>query len=72
MTYHLPFSAAVQVVVHQRRRIAVDGGRGIIQGSQQIFLDVADIGGVVSHTVQHILDVGTTQLQEPDLTTSAG
>lgn len=60
-----PFSAAVQVVVHQGRIVAVDGGRGVIQGSQQIFLDVADIGGVVPHTVQHILDVGTVQLQEP-------
>ena len=52
-------------MVHQGRIVAVDGGWGVIQGSQQIFLDVADIGGVVSHTVQHILDVGTTQLQEP-------
>ncbi len=59
------FSAAVQVVVHQGRIVAVDGGRGVIQGSQQIFLDVADIGGVLPHTVQHILDVRTVQLQEP-------
>ena len=59
------FSAAVQVVVHQGRIVAVDGGRGVIQGSQQIFLDVADIGGVLPHTFQHILDVGTVQLQEP-------
>ena len=27
-----PFSAAVQVVVHQGRIVAVDGGRGVIQG----------------------------------------
>ena len=60
-----PFSAAVQVVVHQGSVVAVDGGRGVIQGSQKIFLDVADIGGVLPHTVQHILDVGTVQLQEP-------
>ena len=28
-----PFSAAVQVVVHQGRIVAVDGGWGVIQGS---------------------------------------
>ena len=52
-------------MVHQGRIVAVDGGRGVIQGSQQIFLDVADIGGVLPHTVQHILNVRTVQLQEP-------
>ena len=52
-------------MVHQGRIVAVDGGRGVIQGSQQIFLDIADIGGVLPHTVQHILDVRTVQLQEP-------
>ena len=45
--------------------VAVNGGRSVIQGSQQIFLDVADIGGVLPHTVQHILNVGNVQLQEP-------
>ena len=44
--------------------IAVHRDRGVIQRRQQIFLDVADIGGVLPHPVQHILDVGTVQLQE--------
>ena len=52
-------------MVHQGRIVAVNGGQGIIKGSQQIFLDVADIGGVFPHTVQHILDVRIVQLQKP-------
>ena len=51
-------------MAHQGSVVAVDGGRGVIQSGQQVFLDIADIGGVLPHTVQHILDVGTVQLQE--------
>ena len=56
-----PFSAAVHIVTHQGSVVAVNSGRSVIQGSQQIFLDVTDIGGVLPHTVQHILDMGTVQ-----------
>ena len=45
----------VHVVLYQGRIIIADGGRSVIQGRQQIFLDVADIGGVVPHTVHDIL-----------------
>ena len=62
-----PISAAVHIVAHQGSVVAVDGGRGVIQSGQQVFLDIADIGGVLPHTVQHILDVGAVQLQEPGL-----
>ena len=51
-------------MAHQGSVVAVDGGRGVIQSGQQVFLDIADIGGVLPHPVQHILDVGTVQLQE--------
>ena len=47
--------------------VAVNGGRGIIQRRQQVFLDIADIGGVLLHPFQHILDVGAADLQEPGL-----
>ena len=54
-------------MAHQGGVVAVDGGRGVIQSGQQVFLDIADIGGVLPHTVQHILDMGTVQLEEPGL-----
>ena len=45
------------IVLHQRRIVAVDGGRGVIQRRQKVFLDIADIGGVVLHTVHDILNM---------------
>ena len=54
-------------MLHQGRIVAVDGDWGIIQRRQQIFLDVADIGGVVLHAVHDILNMRTVQLQEPGL-----
>ena len=36
-------------MAHQGSVVAADGGRGVIQGGQQVFLDVADIGGVFPH-----------------------
>ena len=57
----------VHIVLHQGRIVAVDGGRGVIQRRQKIFLDIADIGGVVLHTVHDILNMGTVQLHKPGL-----
>ena len=47
--------------------IAVHRDWGVIQRGQQIFLDIADIGDVLPHPFQHILDVGAVDLQEPGL-----
>ena len=57
----------VHIVLHQGRIVAVDGGRGVIQRRQKIFLDIADIGGVVLHAVHNILHMGTVQLHKPGL-----
>ena len=54
-------------MLHQGRIVAVDGGRGVIQRRQKVFLDIADIGGVVLHTVHDILNMGTVQLHKPGL-----
>ena len=54
-------------MLHQGRIVAVDGGRGVIQRRQKIFLDIADIGGVVLHAVHDILNMGTVQLHKPGL-----
>jgi len=35
----------------------------IIQGRQQVFLDIADVGGVLPHTVHDILHMGAVKLQ---------
>ena len=35
--------------------------------TEQVFLDIADIGGILPHPIQHILDVRAVQLQEPGL-----
>ena len=47
--------------------VAVNGGRGVIQRRQQIFLDSADIGGIFPHPVKDVLNVGAVQLQKPGL-----
>ena len=64
----MPFSgcsAAVQVMADEGCVIAVHRDRGVIQRHQQIFLDVADIGGVLPHPVKDVLDMRGVQLQEP-------
>ena len=45
------------IMLHQGRIVAVDGGRGVIQRRQKVFLDIADIGGVVLHAVHDILNM---------------
>ena len=57
----------VHIVLHQGRIIAVDGGRGVIQRRQKVFLDIADIGGVVLHAVHDILNMRTVQLHKTGL-----
>ena len=57
----------VHIVLHQGRIVAVDGGRGVIQRRQKVFLDIADIGGVVLHAVHDILNMGAVQLHKPGL-----
>lgn len=54
-------------MLHYGRIIAVDGGCGVIQRRQKVFLDIADIGGVVLHAVHDILNMGTVQLHKPGL-----
>ena len=44
--------------------VVVDGGRSIEQHRPQILLDVADLRGVLPHTVHDKLDVAAVQLQE--------
>ena len=39
-------------MLHQGRIVAVDGSRGVIQRRQKVFLDIADIGGVVFHELK--------------------
>ena len=51
-------------VEREFREINADGDRGVIQGRQQILLDVADIGGVIPHAVHDILHMGTVQLHK--------
>ena len=69
LTFYLqaPISAAVQVMVDEGCVVAVHRDRRVIQRRQQIFLDIADIGGVLPHPFQHILDVGAVDLQKPGL-----
>ena len=69
LTFYLqaPISAAVQVMADEECVVAVHCDRRVIQRRQQIFLDIADIGGVLPHPFQHILDVGAADLQEPGL-----
>ena len=59
LTFYLqaPISAAVQVMADKGCVIAVHRDRGVIQRRQKIFLDIADIGGVLPHPVKDILDV---------------
>ena len=54
-------------MLHQGRIVAPHGEGRIVQGCQQIFLDIADTGGVLLHAGHDILDVGSVQLQEPGL-----
>ena len=44
--------------------VVVDGGRSVEQHRPQILLDVADLRGVLPHTVHDKLDVAAVQLQE--------
>ena len=37
-----PLPVPVHIVLHQGRIVAVDGGRGVIQRRQKVFLDIAD------------------------------
>ena len=69
LTFYLqaPISAAVQVMVDEKCVVAVHRDRRVIQRRQQIFLDIADIGGVLPHPVKDILDVGAADLQKPGL-----
>ena len=52
-------------MAHQGSVVAVDGGRSVIQGSQQIFLDVADAARVLLKTAEDVLDVHTVDLAHP-------
>ena len=69
LTFYLqaPISAAVQVMVDEGCVVAVHRDRRVIQRRQQVLLDIADIGGILPHPFQHILDVGAVDLQEPGL-----
>ena len=59
-------------MLHQGRIVAVDGGRGVIQRRQKVFLDIADIGGVVLHAVHDILNMGVVQLHTGRFLYAAG
>ena len=52
-----PIPAAVQVMADEECVIVVYRDRDVIQHRQQIFLDIADIGGVLPHPVKYILDM---------------
>ena len=47
-------SAAVHIVIYQSGVIVPDGGGSIEQDRQQVLPDVADPGGVLLQTVEHI------------------
>ena len=53
------------VMARQGGVVVADGGWGVIQGGQQVFFDIADIGGILPHPVQYLLDMGAVQFQEP-------
>lgn len=61
----LPLPVPVHVVLHQGEIVIADRDRGVIQGRQQVFLDVADVGGVLPHTPHDILHMGAVQLHKP-------
>ena len=67
LTFYLQalISTAVQVMVDEKCVVAVHRDRRVIQRRQQIFLDIADIGGVLPHTVHDILHMGAVQLHKP-------
>lgn len=54
-------------MLHQRGIVAPDGEGSIVQGCQQIFLDITNPGGILFHTGHDVLDMGTVQFQEPGL-----
>ena len=54
-------------MLYQRGIVAPDGEGGIVQSRQQIFLDIANPGGILFHTGHDVLDMGTVQFQEPGL-----
>ena len=62
-----PLLVPGQVMLHQRGIVAANGKSGVVQGGQQIFLDIANPGGILLHAGHDVLDMGTVQLQEPGL-----
>ena len=48
-------------MLYLRLIVVVDGGRGIVKGSQQIGADVADFGRVLPQTVKNIFPVRILQ-----------
>ena len=54
-------------MLYQCGIVAPDGEGGIVQSRQQIFLDIANPGGILFHTGHDVLDMGTVQFQEPGL-----
>ena len=62
-----PLTIPGHIVLHQGGIVIADGGWSVIQGCQQIFLDITNPGGILFHTGHDVLDMGTVQLQEPGL-----
>ena len=48
-------------MLYLRLIVVVDGGRGIVKGSQQIGADVADFGRVLPQTVKNLFQVRIVQ-----------
>lgn len=56
-----------QIMLYQRGIVVPDDESGIVQSRHQIFLDIANPGGILFHICRDVLDMGTVQFQEPEL-----